>query len=242
MARRAPGSIRLFTAFGIDVFLHWSWFLVAVLWYQAVATSSGMFSEPWWHAILYVGLFAIVTMHEFGHALACRSVGGQADTIVLWPLGGIAFVQPPQRPGATLWSIAAGPMVNAILIVPLLLALMLVGLDTSGQSWAVRGDLGTFLLWLNQINLVLLIFNMLPVYPLDGGQVLQSILWFFLGRTRSLKVAASIGVGVAVLAVIPAFWLATQNGSWILFLVVLFIGWQAWNGLQYARQLARVGL
>ena len=57
----------------------------------------------------------IVLIHEFGHQLACRSVGGQTHDIVLWPLGGVAYVSPPQRPGAQLWSIAAGPLVNVIL-------------------------------------------------------------------------------------------------------------------------------
>src|SRR5205823_4575722 len=64
----------------------------------------------------YVSVFVIVLMHEFGHALACRQVGGIANRIVLWPLGGIAFVDPPRRPGAYLWSIAAGPLVNVILL------------------------------------------------------------------------------------------------------------------------------
>ena len=54
--------------------------------------------------------------HEFGHQLACRSVGGQTHDIVLWPLGGVAYVTPPQRPGAQLWSIAAGPLVNVVLV------------------------------------------------------------------------------------------------------------------------------
>jgi Zn-dependent protease len=69
----------------------------------------------------YLALFSIVLMHEFGHALACRQVGGTADQILLWPFGGVAYVNPPQRPGAMLWSIAAGPLVNVALF-PLLLA------------------------------------------------------------------------------------------------------------------------
>src|SRR5213078_4291206 len=60
-------------------------------------------------------LFAIVLLHEFGHALACRQVGGRADRILLWPLGGVAFVDPPPRAGAMLWSIVAGPLVNVLL-------------------------------------------------------------------------------------------------------------------------------
>ena len=62
-----------------------------------------------------LALFLIVLMHEFGHQLACRQVGGQTHDIMLWPLGGVAYVSPPQRPGAQLWSIAAGPLVNVAL-------------------------------------------------------------------------------------------------------------------------------
>ena len=67
---------------------------------------------PW----KFLGCFCIVLTHEFGHQLACRSVGGKTHDIVLWPLGGVAYVSPPQRPGAQLWSIAAGPLVNVVLI------------------------------------------------------------------------------------------------------------------------------
>jgi Zn-dependent protease len=107
------GSIHLFRFLGIHVFLHWSWFLVAVI---QISYRAQRYSSYLWCVFEYLALFAIVLMHEFGHALACRSVGGRADQIVLWPLGGVAFVDPPQRPGATLWSLAAGPLVNALLI------------------------------------------------------------------------------------------------------------------------------
>src|SRR6185369_417310 len=108
----AKGTIRLFQLFGITVFLHWSWFLVAVYEIQRQETYSSIV----WNVLEYVAVFAIVTMHEFGHALACRSVGGRAEQIVLWPLGGVAYVNPPVRPGAVLWSIAAGPLVNVVLV------------------------------------------------------------------------------------------------------------------------------
>ncbi len=112
------GSIHLFRLFGVDVFLHWWWFLVAV--YEM--SRAGRYSLVTWNVVEFLALFLIVLMHEFGHALACRQVGGRADRIVLWPLGGVAYVDPPQRPGATLWSIAAGPLVNVALI-PVLFAL-----------------------------------------------------------------------------------------------------------------------
>src|SRR5271165_3392710 len=107
------GSIRLFRFSGIDVFLHWSWFLVAV---YEIQSRAGNYSSVTWSVLEYLALFLIVTTHEFGHALACRQVGGRANRIVLWPLGGVAYVDPPPRPGATLWSIAAGPLVNVALM------------------------------------------------------------------------------------------------------------------------------
>src|ERR1022692_904533 len=108
-----PGSIRLFRFSGIDVFLHWSWIVIALI---EIQSGPARYSTIAWNALEYVAIFLIVMIHEFGHALACRQVGGTANQIVLWPLGGIAYVNPPQRPGATLWSIAAGPLVNVALI------------------------------------------------------------------------------------------------------------------------------
>jgi Zn-dependent protease len=179
----------------------------------------------------YVALFGIVLMHEFGHSLACRQVGGQAEQIVLWPLGGVAYVAPPQRPGATLWSIAAGPLVN-VALVPVLF----------GINWAVReGYLGSGLSFdvrlllqtLGWINTALLIFNLMPVYPLDGGQILRSLLWFPLGRVRSLKVAVGIGfVGVALLGLFAFY----QQSIWIgIMTAFIFMNCkQAWS---HARSL-----
>ena len=81
------GAIPLFRFAGIRVFLHWSWFLVAV--FEIGVRETG-YSSLGWNAIEYLSLFLIVMVHEFGHALACRQVGGNANQIVLWPLGGVA--------------------------------------------------------------------------------------------------------------------------------------------------------
>src|ERR1041384_1084041 len=107
------GSIHLFRLAGVDVYLHWWWFLIAV---YEIQGGTSRYSSIAWNIAEYLGLFVIVLMHEYGHALACRQVGGIANRIVLWPLGGAAYVNPPPRPGATLWSIAAGPLVNVVLI------------------------------------------------------------------------------------------------------------------------------
>lgn len=209
------GSFRLFRIVGIEVFLHWSWFLVAVI---AINNRRDSYSSLAWNAAEYVALFGIVLLHEFGHALACRQVGGQANRIVLWPLGGVAFVAPPQRPGATLWAIAAGPLVNLVLIPP---ALLLAG----GSQWFGWGeafpDAQNFLWAMVYINVGLLVFNLLPVYPLDGGQILRSLLWFWLGRTRSLQMATMIGfAGAAGLLVGAVLMTSVWLGVLALFMLV----------------------
>src|SRR3984893_4133087 len=129
MPTARQGTIRLFRFSGIDVFLHWSWFLVAA---YEIQTRKGSYSSIEWNVFEYLALFLIVMIHEFGHALACRQVGGMSNQIVLWPLGGVPYVKPPPRPGATLWSIAAGPLVN-VALVPILWG---AGVLSRSSGWA----------------------------------------------------------------------------------------------------------
>jgi Zn-dependent protease len=230
MATLRKQSLHLVRLAGIDVFLHWSWFLVAV---YEISARSGSYSSPVWNALEYLALFVIVTMHEFGHALACRQTGGTANRIVLWPLGGIAYVNPPPRPGATLWSIAAGPLVNVALF-PILF--LLVG-SSRTLGWAgTMPNVYTLLHAVYVINLVLLIFNLLPIYPLDGGQILRSLLWFAMGRAASLTTATTIGMVGVVGMFAFAVW---ARSVWIGILAV-FILMSCWGGLQHARALSRL--
>jgi Zn-dependent protease len=224
------GSIRLFRVAGIDLYLHWSWFLVAA---YEISGRSQNYSSVVWNVLEYLALFLIVMMHEFGHALACRQVGGTSNRIVLWPLGGVAYVDPPPRPGATLWSIAAGPLVNVALI-PILAGL---GVLSRSMNWAETMPNADGLLhavWI--IDVSLLVFNMLPIYPLDGGQILRSLLWFVFGRARSLMAATIIGfIGVAGLIAL-AVWM---QSAWFGILSA-FILLNCWNGLKQARALLRL--
>lgn len=224
------GTIRLFRFAGIDVLLHWSWFFVAAFEISRRATA---YSSPAWKVLEYLALFLIVMVHEFVHALACRQVGGTANQIVLWPLGGVAYVAPPPRPGATLWSIAAGPLVNLVLL-PILWALAIL---SRSIGWAeAMPNAYALLEAVRLINLVLLIFNMLPIYPLDGGQILRSLLWFVLGRARSLLVATIIGfAGVA-----GFLFLAVRIHSTWFGILAVFILMNCWNGLRQAQVLLRL--
>ncbi|HVI08723.1 MAG TPA: M50 family metallopeptidase [Candidatus Binatia bacterium] len=229
MPTSRQGSIRLFRFSGIDVFLHWSWFLVAA---YEISTRKTSYSSLTWNVLEYLALFLIVTLHEFGHALACRQVGGTANQIVLWPLGGIAYVNPPQRPGATLWSIAAGPLVNVAIGV-----ILYVGAFISHSQGLLRGapDLRELLNTITLINFGLLIFNILPIYPLDGGQILRSLLWFVLGRARSLMVAAGVGLLGAAGFIYFAF---RAQDVW-LGAIAVFVLMNSWSGLQQARALSQ---
>lgn len=225
--RGVPGTLRIFQAFGINVYLHWSWALVAIIELQVRHSS---YSSQMWNLAEYVSLFGIVLLHEFGHALACLSVGGRVDRILLWPLGGIAYVRPPRRPGAFLWSLAAGPLVNVVLI-PVTFGLMIA---FGGPNADSPSDFQTYLKMITLINLVLLIFNMLPIYPLDGGQILQSILWFFIGPHRSLTVAATVGlVGAGGVVVLAMYW----ADAWLIILA-LFGASRSWQGLKTAKAMA----
>ena len=223
------GSFKIFRLFGIDVYIHWAWFLA----FMYLTSRPREYTSYGWNALEVLTLFLIVLTHEFGHQLACRQVGGKTNDIVLWPLGGVAFVSPPQRPGAQLWSIAAGPLVNVILI-PVTSALVSISshlgwFDTYPDAYQLIHNI-----WV--INLVLLVFNLLPIYPLDGGQILRSLLWFPFGRANSLMIASIIGfIGVAGF-IGRAIWL---QSIW-LGLISAFISVNCWSGFKQARALARI--
>ncbi|TAG28517.1 MAG: peptidase M50 [Verrucomicrobia bacterium] len=227
MVTSRSGSLRLFSFSGIQVHVHWSWFIAAA---YVFSTWEGRYTSPVWAMAVYVALFAIVVLHEFGHALACRSTGGRADEIILWPLGGIAYVAPPPRPGAQLWSIAAGPLVNVVLLPVLFL---LVRLAEGRGLYETNPDLFFALIAVQDINFVLLAFNLLPIYPLDGGQILRSLLWFAVGPANSLYAATVIGLlGGAGLAA-----LAVWRGQLMLGLVAAFLLFNCFQALRLARAL-----
>lgn len=235
MTPTRKGAFHLFRLLGIDVYLHWSWFVVAV--YQ-ISMRPNVYASPIWKVAEYITLFLIVLIHEFGHALASRQVGGSSDQIVLWPFGGVAYVNAPQRPGATLWSIAAGPLVNVVIAL-LTLPWLREGWDMfSSDMFALMPDEHRFLCMMALINFWLLIFNIIPVYPLDGGQILRSLLWFPLGKAWSLFIATIIGfIGGAAMMVYalwppyPSLWMAAM----IVFLLV-----NCWQGFKYARVLRKL--
>ena len=209
------------------MYLHWTWLFVALMELQR---DSAYHATPMaWKIAEYLSLFGIVLLHEFGHALVCRAVGGTAERILLWPLGGLAYVAPPPKPWAHFWSSAGGPLVNAVLLLlwPLCWGLQSAGVLEGGT------DLTRFAFAVTRTNTVLFIFNVLPIYPLDGGQVLEALLWRPLGRARALLIVSIIGlIGSAAGLAYAVYVRSTWNGA-----IAIFLLQRSWQGLQSSRIL-----
>ncbi|MBT8485658.1 MAG: hypothetical protein HKO59_14960 [Phycisphaerales bacterium] len=232
-------SIGLGRVAGIDVRVH-AVFLLYLVIQLARAWRSPHIEDA---APLSVGLvamemgclFGIVLLHEFGHCIACRRVGGEADEILMWPLGGLAFCRPESRWRAHLITAAGGPAVNVVII--LILGPILGGLTGRWAGVAVPNplvlDIGGVVLadgrqpwWLlamffvHFISLVLLLFNLLPIFPLDGGRICQALLWPRYGYERSMRLAVYAGYFGAV----GLFILGAVVSDWMLIGIALFGG------------------
>ncbi|MBI3098307.1 MAG: M50 family metallopeptidase [Planctomycetes bacterium] len=211
-------SLKIGRLFGIDVRIHWSLlFLIAVRIFQAAVLDTALLGI----AAQQMGiLFGLVLLHEFGHCFAARSVGGDADHIVLWPLGGLAYVNAPNRPWPQLWTALGGPLVNVAI------ALILVAVYWA-DSHVVRFDLLTnwwtssFFANLFMINLALLVFNLLPAFPMDMGRVLQCLLWMRIGFYRATMIAQRVGKVFSV--IMAVYGLAVNDAMLIIIGVWLFL-------------------
>ncbi|HET6246868.1 MAG TPA: site-2 protease family protein [Tepidisphaeraceae bacterium] len=205
------GSFPLFTFSGIRVRVHMS--LVLFIGLTLVIGGIGSRHYDWEQRLESMGiLFAIVLLHEFGHCFAGRWVGGDADSIILTPLGGLAMANAPHRPWPTFVTVAGGPAVNVIICV--IAAALSFGFyhvvpwNPVGYAnqYGLPIGLLSYLFWIYSISLALLLFNLLPIFPLDGGQLLQSMLWPKLGYYRSMNIACIVGlVGGIILGVVGLF-------------------------------------
>jgi Zn-dependent protease len=191
--------------------------------------------------ISMVMLFVIVLLHEFGHCFAARAVGGSADDILMWPLGGLASTDPPRRPLPTFITVAAGPAVNlAICLVCGITMWLLHGWDAhllnpfNINATFYSGQVGFYVFWVYLISYELFLFNaLLPIYPLDGGQMLQSILWPHIGYHRSMIVSCVVGMVAAGIVGLYAL------VGWHLFLLVIMASclWYCYQRLMMLREM-----
>ena len=276
-------AIRVFTAYGISVKIHLLFFVFTLgMFLRQVSEKSTPIATLDIFLLTIVTLFGIILLHEFGHCFAARSVGGEASEILIWPLGGLAFVEVPHYPKPNFIVAAGGPAVNVLICLlctaglaaghflpnlnpvadPYLseihnywdgrtytseygLRLYKIGSDEAAakpkdlidkhlretESLRYRGTLPPditanesklaeasgferalapgWAVWLNRVfwmSWILFLFNLIPAYPLDGGQMLQAVVW---GRTdyrRGVTVACYTGFAVAVLFLVISMW------------------------------------
>lgn len=241
------GSVPLFTVFGIRVRMHASLLLVMVF---VLLFGWGFGDSIAMRVQSMLMLFTVILLHEFGHCFAARSVGGHAEDVLMTPLGGLAMAMAPRRPWAQFVTVAGGPAVNVVICLLCGLGMYLIAgvfpITPSGfrrafsyvstQGWF---DVAGYLFWMYGVSYWLLLFNLLPIFPLDGGQLLQSILWKPMGYYKSMLLTVTLGMGGAVImGMIGLATLGTLGGG----LLLIFIGIMCFmNCLNMRRQLLAAG-
>ena len=182
---------------GIGVYVH-ATFVLLLAWFAVRAYGVGGRAAAVASVISLIALFAIVILHELGHALAARRYGIGTKDITLLPIGGVARLdRMPEEPRQELAIAIAGPAVNVALAL-LFMAISRITRDWSGLSLGLFPGEG-LADELVRINVVLVLFNMIPAFPMDGGRVLRSLLAMRLGYIRATAIAARLGQAFAVL-------------------------------------------
>ena len=224
-------SIRLGRLFGIEIGLHYSWFIIALLIFFSLVGHFHVINPQWsppvaWTlaAITALLFFASILAHELSHAAVAKSRGMPVKSITLFALGGVANIEKESVDAKSeFWMAIVGPITSAVLGLSFLAIAWTAGWQPSRGTPAV--PLWAGLVWLGYINIALAVFNMIPAFPLDGGRVLRSIIWGInRDPVRSTKIAAGVGqfisVAFIVIGLLRFFAGADFGGLWL-----AFIGW-----------------
>jgi Zn-dependent protease len=207
----------------IDIKVHITFLLILVLggmqWGKSYGVSGFLFG-----VVLMVALFACVTLHELGHSLVAQRFNVPVREIVLLPIGGVAMLgKLPEKPIQELIIAAAGPLVNVVIagILVLFAAPTFTTLDGHGlvEGSMQQPSLQNLILWLLVANITLVVFNLIPAFPLDGGRMLRAFLAMFTSYAKATRIAATIGQGFAVVLGI----LGVMSGNFILAIIAVFI-------------------
>jgi Zn-dependent protease len=214
-------SFKIGKVFGIPVYIH-STFLLLPLWVLLNSRGSGLGTTVFSLALLFV-VFGCVVLHELGHALMARSFGIPTRDITLYPIGGVARLERmSEKPLQELAIALAGPAVNLVIflilmpvvVVALALDLIKIGVATSTVAYiGFPGVVALFALAVAGSNLMLLLFNLLPAFPMDGGRVFRALLALGMNRLRATEVAAGVGLVVAGLIATSPFLLPALLGN-----------------------------
>ena len=209
-------SVSIGTIAGTAIRIHVTFLLFLLIIGIAVFRQNG--PEAAWDAIAFITLiFTCIVLHEFGHILMARVFGIKTRDVTLFPIGGVATIERmPEKPYQELLVALAGPLVNLAIFVGILMALGdsfkisdLESLNDSGTGLAIR---------IASANLILMLFNLLPAFPMDGGRVLRALLAMWLTKTKATQIAATIGQAMALMIGFMGFF-----GNPMLILIAAFI-------------------
>jgi Zn-dependent protease/CBS domain-containing protein len=196
-------SINLGKYAGIRIQIHWTFWLLFLFIGFLVYSQGGSWETLFWHSLFIISIFFCVVLHEFGHALTARKFGIGTRNITLLPIGGVANLKKvPENPKDEFWIAVAGPAVN-IVIAGFLFFFVSFDTYTSMDAETLQEELGTisysnFLFYLLMANIALVIFNMIPAFPMDGGRVFRSLLAMKIGRVEATRIASGLGKFLAV--------------------------------------------
>ena len=221
-------SYRIARVSGIDVKIHIT-FLLLLAYFGWVNWQSGGVPAAAEAVGFILLLFLCVLLHEFGHALAARMYGIRTPDITLLPIGGVARLERmPEKPWQELVVAVAGPAVNVGIALGLFVVLA-AKFRFSDLMEIERLD-GDLLASLLSVNIMLVVFNAIPAFPMDGGRVLRALLAMRFDYVLATKIAARVGQGIAILFLVAGFF-----GSSMLMFIAIFVFMGAQQELAFAR-------
>jgi Zn-dependent protease/CBS domain-containing protein len=223
-------SWKIARLWGIDIYMH-ATFLLIILW---VGFSYWVQLHSWaavLGGVLFIlALFVCVVLHEYGHALTARRFGVRTRDITLYPIGGVARLERiPEKPVEELWVALAGPAVNVVIAIVLFSILLATGGLAALRTATIASS--NFLVRLLAVNVLLVVFNLLPAFPMDGGRVLRALLAMRMDYVRATQIAASVGQAMAFLFGFAGL----LTDPWLLF-IALFV----WIGAEQEASMARI--
>ena len=224
-------SINLFKVFGIQLAVHASFVLLLAYYGYEGWVESGVPGLLWSVGLISL-FFVCVILHELGHSLTARRYGVRTSRILLLPIGGMAELeQIPRKPSAELLITVAGPAVNFVLVA-LLLPFAWHGIFNE-EEVALYSPAG-LVIQLCFANLIMGCFNLLPVFPMDGGRILRALLAFRLPYLRATWWAAVVSKVLAPILALVAFFVLHWPMMGILFVFIFFVG-----DMEYRQTLRR---
>lgn len=218
-------QLSLGRAFGIPIAIHWT-FILIILYIVIIHVIRGSKSIDIFYAVIFVlCIFACVVLHELGHALAARRYGISTRSITLLPIGGVASLEKiPEEPKQELVVSAAGPLVNLLIAIIIYIYLSITGNITYSIDELTVINASNFIYYLMAVNLMLIVFNMIPAFPMDGGRIFRAFLSFYMPREKATHIAMMTG---SFFAIIFVFLGLISNPFLILIAVFVFLGARA---------------